>query len=82
MMTDPSRDLAKLAVIERHYRTGNVGLGFVQGLDLQRGAIASSVAHDSHIVVVAGMNDTDMSTAAKHISTIAEAYQLPIIARL
>jgi adenine deaminase len=70
VVTDPSRDLAKLAVIERHHRTGNVGLGFVQGLGLQRGAIASSVAHDSHNLIVAGMNNTDMLTAAKHISDI------------
>jgi adenine deaminase len=67
---DSSRDLAKLAVIERHHETGNVGLGFVQGLGIQRGAIASSVSHDSHNLVIAGMNDTDMLTAAKHVSAI------------
>ena len=53
------------AVIERHHKTGNVGLGFVQGLGLQRGAIASSVAHDSHNLIVAGMNNIDMLTARK-----------------
>jgi adenine deaminase len=69
-VADAQRDIAKLAVIERHHRTGNVGLGFVQGLGLQRGAIASSVAHDSHNLVAAGMNDMDMLTAAKHILSI------------
>ena len=69
-VADAQRDIAKLAVIERHHRTGNLGLGFVQGLGLQRGAIASSVAHDSHNLVVAGMNDMDMLTAAKHILSI------------
>jgi adenine deaminase len=47
-MADPNRDLAKLAVIERHHRTGNVGLGFVQGLGIQKGAIASSVAREEY----------------------------------
>ena len=69
-IADVQRDIAKLAVIERHHRTGNIGLGFVQGLGLKRGAIASSVAHDSHNLVVAGMNDMDMLTAAKYISSI------------
>jgi adenine deaminase len=69
-VADTQRDLAKLAVIERHHRTGNIGLGFVQGLGLERGAIASSVAHDSHNIVVAGMNDNDMLTAVRYISSI------------
>jgi adenine deaminase len=69
-VADDQRDLAKLAVIERHYKTGNIGLGFVQGLGLERGAIASSVAHDSHNIVVAGMNDNDMSIAVRYISSI------------
>jgi adenine deaminase len=59
-ITDPARDLAKLGLIERHHRTGNEGLGFVHGLGLERGAIASSVAHDSHNLIIAGMNDVDM----------------------
>jgi adenine deaminase len=69
-LADTYRDIAKLAVIERHHKTGNIGLGFIQGLGLKTGAIASSVAHDSHNLVVAGMNDIDMLTAAKHISLI------------
>ncbi|MCK4658846.1 MAG: adenine deaminase [Phycisphaerae bacterium] len=67
---DPARDIAKLAVIERHQASGNVGLGFVRGFGLQGGAIASSVAHDSHNLVVAGTNDADMFTAAVHIVRI------------
>jgi adenine deaminase len=70
VIADPDRDLAKLAVIERHHKTGNLGLGFVQGFGLKKGAIASSVAHDSHNLVVAGMSDEDMLIAAKHISSI------------
>jgi adenine deaminase len=70
VVADAQRNLAKLAVIERHHRTGNVGLGFVQGLGLERGAIASSVAHDSHNLVVAGMNDDDMLIAVRYISSI------------
>jgi adenine deaminase len=48
--------------------TGNTGLGFIQSLDLNKGAIASSVAHDSHNLVVAGTNDIDMMIVARHIS--------------
>jgi adenine deaminase len=69
-VADAHRNIAKLAVIERHNSTGNLGLGFIQGLGLKMGAIASSVAHDSHNLVVAGMNDNDMLTAAKHISSL------------
>ena len=63
-VSDTSRDILKLAVFERHHATGNVGLGFVQGLKLKRGAVASTVAHDSHNLIVAGTNDADMLTAA------------------
>ncbi len=65
VVADPDRDLAKLAVVERHRGTGNIGLGFVRGLGLRGGAIASTVAHDSHNVVVAGTNDADMWEAIK-----------------
>ncbi|WP_052315240.1 adenine deaminase [Desulfosporosinus youngiae] len=60
---DPSQRIAKLAVLERHHETGNVGLGFVEGLGLRKGAIASTVAHDSHNLVVAGMSDEEMHLA-------------------
>jgi adenine deaminase len=69
-VSDPERDLLKIAVIERHQATGNVGLGFVRGLKLKRGAIGSSVAHDSHNIIVAGTNDDDMMTAARAIAAM------------
>jgi adenine deaminase len=69
-VADPDRDLAKIAVIERHLGTGRVGLGFVHGLGLRRGAIASTVAHDAHNVVVVGVDDDDMVRAARRLSEI------------
>ena len=67
---DPDRDLAKIAVIERHLGTGRIGLGFVRGLGLQRGAIASTVAHDAHNIVVAGVEDDDMVRAARRLAEL------------
>jgi adenine deaminase len=64
---DPSRDLLKLAVVERHHGTGNLGLGLVQGFGLPRGALASSVAHDSHNIVVVGADEADMLQAVRHL---------------
>jgi adenine deaminase len=69
-VADPARDLAKIAVIERHRRTGRVGLGFVSGFGLQRGAMASTHAHDAHNLVVVGVDDGDMSTAANRLAEI------------
>ena len=69
-VADPGRDLAKLAVFERHKATGNVGLGFVSGLGLARGALAGTVAHDSHNLIVAGMDDSDMLAAAREVVRI------------
>jgi len=64
LRADPTRDLCKVAVIERHQASGNMGLGFVRGFGLSAGALASSVGHDSHNLVVLGTNDHDMFTAA------------------
>ncbi|MFH1748056.1 MAG: adenine deaminase C-terminal domain-containing protein, partial [Planctomycetota bacterium] len=64
---DPKRDLCKIAVIERHQASGAMGLGFVRGLGLSAGALASSVAHDSHNLLVAGTNDHDMYAAAVQV---------------
>lgn len=64
-VADPERDICKLTVIERHKATGNHGTGFARGLGLARGAIAGTVAHDSHNLIVAGMNDADMALAAR-----------------
>jgi adenine deaminase len=67
-LADPERDLAKIAVVERHLGTGRVGLGFVRGFTLQRGAIASTVAHDAHNVVVVGTNDASMAAAVRRLA--------------
>ena len=64
-VADPERDLAKLAVIERHYGSGRVGLGFVRGMGLERGALAGTVAHDSHNLIVVGTSDADMLLAVR-----------------
>jgi adenine deaminase len=62
-MAEPARDLLKLAVIERHAGSGRIGLGFVRGFGLTLGALASSVAHDAHNIIVVGTNDEDMRAA-------------------
>lgn len=63
-------DILKLAVIERHHNTGKIGLGFVHGYGLKEGAIASSVSHDSHNLIVIGTNDEDMMIASNHLRTL------------
>ena len=63
-------ELLKIAVIERHNATGNIGLGLVSGLGLKDGSIASSVAHDSHNIVVIGDNDRDMKRAVEKLEEI------------
>ena len=70
MIADTERDILKLAVIERHGRTGNVGLGFVRGLGLERGALAGSVGHDAHNLIVAGCDDRSMMTAARRVTEL------------
>jgi adenine deaminase len=69
-VADPARDLAKIAVIERHLGTGRAGLGFVRGFSLERGALASTVAHDAHNIVVVGVDDGDMARAVQRLSEI------------
>ena len=63
-VADPARDLLKIAVVERHRRTGHVGRGFVRGFGLTRGAIAGTVAHDHHNLMLVGVDDLSMRTAA------------------
>jgi adenine deaminase len=70
IQSDLERDILKVAVIERHKRTGNIGRGFVKGFGLKAGAISSSVAHDSHNICVVGANDSDMALAANEIAKI------------
>ncbi len=67
-VADPDRDLLKMAVVERHGRGGGVGLGFVAGLGLRRGAIATTVAHDHHNLVLLGADDRSMATAARAVA--------------
>jgi len=63
-------DILKIAVVERHHATGHIGIGFVQGFGLKKGAIGSSVAHDSHNLVIVGTNDQDMLKAVMTIKTM------------
>jgi adenine deaminase len=86
VIADAGRDILKLAVIERHLATGNVGLGFVKGLGLKKGAIASTVAHDHHNIVVAGADDESMFSAVQAIAAtrggMAAAYGDTVLAQL
>jgi len=66
-VADPARDLVKMAVVERHRSTGGHALGFVQGMGLQRGALAGSVAHDHHNLVCLGADDRSMITAMRAV---------------
>jgi adenine deaminase len=70
VVADAEHDILKLAVIERHQGTGNVGLGFVRGLGLGRGALAGSVGHDAHNLIVVGCDDTSMMTAAWRVGDL------------
>jgi adenine deaminase len=63
-------DILKLVVVERHKASGNIGLGLVKGFGLKRGALASSIAHDSHNIVAVGTNDSDIFTAVKEIEKL------------
>lgn len=67
LVADPDRDLAKIVVIDRHRASGEIGHGFVKGFGLKGGAIASTVAHDAHNMIVVGMSDDDMLAAAIHL---------------
>jgi len=69
-VSDADAGLAKIAVVERHLATGRIGLGFVAGSGLRRGALASSVAHDAHNLVVVGMSDDDLAFAVTHLARI------------
>jgi adenine deaminase len=67
---DTSRDILKLVVVERHQATGNIGLGLVSGFGLKKGALASSIAHDSHNIIVVGASDEDIFAAIKEIERL------------
>ena len=82
----PDRRFDKLAVIERHHATGNIGLGIVEGLCIERGAIAASVTHDAHNIVVLGENNDDMMLAVEALKEcgggFAVVHQSIVLARL
>jgi len=63
LVSELDRDILKMVVVERHRATGNVGVGFVRGFNLKKGALGSTVAHDAHNVVVVGVNDADIECA-------------------
>lgn len=63
-------DLLKLVVVERHHRTGNIGRGIVKGFGFQKGAIATSISHDSHNIVAVGTNDEDIMLAIEELKNI------------
>jgi len=67
---DISRDILKLVVVERHRATGNIGLGLVSGFGLKRGALASSIAHDSHNIVAVGSSDEDILVAVREVERL------------
>lgn len=67
---DPNIDVLKIAVVERHHGTGNVGVGLIKGYGLKRGAIALSIAHDSHNFIVVGANDSDMALAIEELKNL------------
>ena len=67
-VADPPRDILKMAVVDRHTASGSMGLGFIQGFGLRRGAIAGTIAHDHHNLIVIGADDESMTTAARKVA--------------
>jgi len=70
VISDPESDVLKIAVVERHRASGNIGLGLVKGFGLKRGALATSVAHDSHNLMVVGVTDEEMKLAIQEVEKI------------
>jgi adenine deaminase len=69
-VADPARDMAKIAVVERHHASGRVGCGFVRGFGLREGAFASTVSHDAHNLIVVGVSDGDMEACARRLAEL------------
>jgi adenine deaminase len=69
-VADAAEDLVKIAVVERHLGTGRVGLGFLRGSGFQHGALASSVSHDAHNIIVVGVSDEDMALAVTRLADL------------
>ena len=70
ILPDPEQDIVRLAVVERHRGTGHVGLGFVRGLGLRRGVLATTVSHDSHNLILAGLDPTQLAAAAARLAEL------------
>jgi adenine deaminase len=70
VVADAERDLAKIAVVERHHATGRIGKGLVRGFGLRAGAFASTVAHDAHNMVIVGVTDADMTACAQRLQEL------------
>ena len=66
----PENDILKIAVVERHHNTGHIGLGYLKGYGLKRGAVATSIAHDSHNIIAVGASDADLAAAINRISAL------------
>jgi adenine deaminase len=69
-VADAERDLAKIAVVERHLGTGRIGVGLVRGFGLSGGALASTIAHDAHNIVAVGMSDDDIQLAVERLTAL------------
>lgn len=69
-VSDVSRDIVKLFVIERHTGSGNIGKGFITGLGLKRGALGGTISHDSHNMIIAGVDDVSIFKAARHLNKL------------
>ena len=86
VVSDVDADILKLAVVERHNGSGRIGLGLVKGFGLKGGALASSIAHDSHNVIAVGANDRDLSASVEEVKVmgggIAVASEQRILARV
>lgn len=65
---DVTKDILKIAVVERHKNTGHIGIGYIQGYGLKSGAVATSISHDSHNIIVVGANEKDMAFAVNEVA--------------
>ncbi|MBU1080799.1 MAG: amidohydrolase family protein, partial [Spirochaetes bacterium] len=73
-VSDTARDIVKIFVIERHTGSGSIGKGFIRGLALKRGAIGSTVSHDSHNMIIAGVDDASIFKAARRLNAMKGGY--------
>lgn len=70
VVSDPNQDVLKLAVVERYGKNGNIGISFVKGFGLKKGALASSVAHDHHNIIIVGVDEESMATCVREIESL------------